>query len=204
LYAVKVVPASAAAAPMDIPLPPETPAKPVTVSPPAAPPAEDESSAALRNALESIVKDNTSGASIAVGTSSRGLVLSLAEAGSFPPGRADLSRAAIDVMLTVSDALRKVPNLIRVEGHTDDRPIRYSRLFASNWELSAARATRVVRLMTRDGGLDPGRLSAAGYAEFRPLVPNKSNNARARNRRVDIVILDEAAATVEEPVALQQ
>jgi len=130
--------------------------------------------------------------------SNRGVVISLPEAGSFPPGRAEFSAAGRRVMLDLAAALRDLPNLIRVEGHTDNVPI-HSGLFASNWELSTARATRVVQFLIDECGLDAVRLSAAGYAEHRPRVPNDTPETRARNRRVDIVVLDPAAATLEEP-----
>ncbi len=85
-----------------------------------------------------------------------------------------------------------------MEGHSDDVPISTSQ-FASNWELSTARATRVVEFLVDECGLDPARLAAAGYAEYRPRLPNASAAARARNRRVDIVVLDAATASLEEP-----
>jgi chemotaxis protein MotB len=72
-------------------------------------------------------------------------------------------------------------------------------LFASNWELSTARATRVVQFLVEQGHLDPARLSAAGYGEYHPRVPNTSPELRARNRRVDIVVLDVAASRIEAP-----
>lgn len=130
-------------------------------------------------------------------TSTRGLILSLPEAGSFPAGSADLSLSAMSVMADLAERLRELPNLVRVEGHTDDVPIATAQ-FASNWDLSTARATRVVEFLI-DEGIDPGRLAAAGYAEYRPRLPNDSAGARARNRRVDIVVLDPVAAVREEP-----
>ena len=83
-------------------------------------------------------------------------------------------------------------NQIRIEGHTDDVPIHSAR-FASNWELSTARATAVVQWLIEREGMTPSRLSAAGYGEFHPRVPNDSTEARARNRRVDVVILKGSA-----------
>lgn len=130
----------------------------------------------------------------------RGLVISLPEAGSFTPGRADLSASARSAMRELSTRLRALPNQVRVEGHTDDVPIA-TPAFRSNWELSTARATRVVQFLIDEGGLDPERLSAAGYGEHRPRLPNASAAARARNRRVDIVVLDPTVAEREEPGA---
>ena len=76
-----------------------------------------------------------------------------------------------------------------MEGHTDDVPIHTVR-FRSNWDLSAARASRVVEYLIDRGGLNPDRLSATGFAEFHPRVPNDSQTNRASNRRIDVVILD--------------
>ncbi len=82
----------------------------------------------------------------------------------------------------------EVPNPVRVEGHTDDLPINNER-FPSNWELSTARATTVIKQLVEEYGLDPRQFSAAGYGEYRPLAPNDSMENRALNRRVDIVLL---------------
>ena len=135
---------------------------------------------------------------IDVTRSPRGTVVSLAEAGSFAPGDAELSPAAIRAIGDLAALLQSQPHQIRVEGHTDDRPIRNQR-FASNWELSTARATRVVQWLVEDGRIAPARLSAAGYAEYRPRVSNTEPEGRARNRRVDIVVLDAQAQDGPEP-----
>jgi chemotaxis protein MotB len=145
----------------------------------------------LENALEERLALNPRLPGVEIVPDHRGLVISLPEAGSFPPGRTELSSSARLAILDLASELARVPNLVRVEGHTDDVPIRTAE-FMSNWDLSAARATRVVRLLIEDGGLDPARLAAAGYAEHRPRQPNTTAAARARNRRVDIVVLEES------------
>ena len=149
--------------------------------------------------LQAVAADHAGGTTLDVAAHAGGLVLSLAEAGSFPPGRADLTPSARLVMRTIAEAIRRVPNDVRVEGHTDDEPV-LNGLFSSNWDLSTARATRVVQFLSEVAGLDPSRLSAAGYAEFRPRVPNDSPEARARNRRVDIVVLGVNAETGAEVI----
>jgi chemotaxis protein MotB len=126
----------------------------------------------------------------------RGLVLSLPESGSFPSGRAEPTDEAQRVIADIGRVLATVPNAIRIEGHTDDVPMRAG-LFASNWDLSTARATRVVQLFIERTGVAAGRLSAAGYAEFHPRVANDSPEHRARNRRVDIVVLDGSAGSTD-------
>lgn len=127
----------------------------------------------------------------------RGLVISIREAGSFQTGRADLSPDAVEVLNQIGSAVVSATNHLRVEGHTDDVPIRTER-FASNWELSTTRATNVIAHLVATG-VAPRRLSAAGYGEFHPLVSNDSDADRATNRRVDIIILSEATAKREEP-----
>jgi chemotaxis protein MotB len=127
----------------------------------------------------------------------RGLVVSIREAGSFPTGKAELSAVVEHVLSEIATALRGVGNFVRVEGHTDNVPIHTDR-FKSNWELSTARATNVVALLLA-GGLHPRRLSAAGYAEFHPRVSNDTDGNRARNRRIDIVVLNPLTGEREEP-----
>jgi chemotaxis protein MotB len=127
----------------------------------------------------------------------RGLVISIREAGSFGTGSAELSLVARGLLGDVSQSLTEVGNLVRVEGHTDNVPIHTSR-YASNWELSTARATAVVAYFV-DQGLSPGRLSAAGYAEHHPRVSNTLPGDRARNRRVDVVVLNPITVAREEP-----
>ena len=125
----------------------------------------------------------------------RGLVLSLPEQATFPLGTSDVTPAARELITRLADRIVQLPNLIRVEGHTDNVPIRTSR-YASNWELSTARASAVVALLIGTIGIDPARLSAAGYGEFHPRVPNSSPENRARNRRIDLVVLEAAPSDV--------
>ena len=132
----------------------------------------------------------------------RGLVLSIPEAGLFPIGTDEISPAAQALIARVADTVAKLPNAVRVEGHTDDLPIHTAR-FRSNWDLSTARASRVIEFMIERGGIDGRRLSAAGYAEFRPRVLNDSAETRKQNRRVDVLILNDAAALNDEPPLVQ-
>ncbi len=128
----------------------------------------------------------------------RGLVISIREAGSFPAGSSDLSDAAHALLRELRSVLTEVGNLVRIEGHTDDVPIHTAR-FASNWELSTARATNVIAFLLESPALRPDHFSAAGYAEYHPRVPNESDANRARNRRVDIVILNPGANAADPP-----
>jgi chemotaxis protein MotB len=132
-----------------------------------------------------------------------GLAISLKEIGFFDSGTATIRPDALDAVSRLAVVLKQRPENLRIEGHTDDVPIHNSR-FTSNWELSASRATEMIRLLITQHGLDPGRLSAAGYAEFHPIVSNSTAAGRAQNRRVDIVVLttvQPANSGVDEPGA---
>jgi chemotaxis protein MotB len=96
------------------------------------------------------------------------------------------------VLDKLAEVLKPFPNPIRVEGHTDNRPIRTA-AFPSNWELSAARAASVVHQFTRQG-IDPLRLEIVGFGEFHPREPNATSEGRNANRRVVILVLEEVSA----------
>ena len=108
----------------------------------------------------------------------------------FPSGSGEFSPAAEPVLDKLAEVLKPFPNPIRVEGHTDDRPIRTS-AFPSNWELSAARAASVVHQFTRQG-IDPLRLEIVGFGEFHPHQSNDTAEGRNANRRVVVLVLEEA------------
>jgi chemotaxis protein MotB len=109
----------------------------------------------------------------------------------FPSGAAEFSPAAVAVLDKLAEVLEPFPNPIRVEGHTDNRPIRTA-AFPSNWELSAARAASVVHQFTKEG-INPLRLEIVGFGEYHPRQPNDSTDGRNANRRVAILVLEEVA-----------
>jgi chemotaxis protein MotB len=109
----------------------------------------------------------------------------------FPSGAGEFAPAAEPVLDKLAEVLRPFPNPIRVEGHTDDRPIRTT-AFPSNWELSAARAASVVHQFTRQG-IDPLRLEIVGFGEFHPRQSNETSDGRNANRRVVVLVLEEVA-----------
>lgn len=127
---------------------------------------------------------------VAVSISQRGLVVSLKEAGFFDSGSASLKAASLTLLNDVISSLSSYSNSVRIEGHTDNVPIS-SRDFPSNWELSTSRATSVLQYLTRQEDFDPSKISAAGYGEYRPVADNASAEGRGKNRRVDIVLLNE-------------
>jgi chemotaxis protein MotB len=110
----------------------------------------------------------------------------------FASGQARLSPVAREALQRLAEALKPYPNSVRVEGHTDDRPIDTT-AFPSNWELSAARAASVVHLFM-DRGLLPERLAVVGFGQYRPVMPNASAQGRNANRRVVVVILGKDSA----------
>ncbi len=125
----------------------------------------------------------------------RGLVITLTADANFDQGSAELREDTKKILDKVAGLLKGIPNKIRVEGHTDNRPLRRPTPPRDNWELSVMRASNVVKYLI-EKGIDPKRLSAAGYGEYRPLPGNTNNTPeeRAQNRRVEIIILWEEKA----------
>ena len=105
-----------------------------------------------------------------------------------------------DRLFSIQRLLRRIAEVLKgspdphilVVGHTDNVPVTASRhLFATNWELSTARATAAVRFLCEEGGIDPARIGAAGYGEFRHIADNATEEGRARNRRIELVVMTE-------------
>jgi chemotaxis protein MotB len=121
-------------------------------------------------------------------------IITLSENALFGSGLADLTSTGADTVSKIAETLSNYPGYhLRIEGHTDDRPIgkNLKPKFASNWELSTARATSVVRYMIYGLKLAPERLSAAGYAQYRPASDNDTKEGRAMNRRIRAVVFKE-------------
>ena len=118
----------------------------------------------------------------------RGLTIRFMDSVLFDIGRATIRPDASQLMDTVGTALKPTSNYIRIEGHADNLPI-HTAEFPSNWELSAARSIAVTRYIIEKHGMDAQRFSSLGYGEYHPLYPNTSEENRAKNRRVDIVVL---------------
>lgn len=148
-----------------------------------------EAMEALRRTLDAALAEAIADRKVEVTQDVRGLVVSLPDDAAFPVGSNDVTPAALELIGRVAANVSTLSNPIRIEGHTDDVPIRTAR-YGSNWELSTARASAVVAHLITKMGVEPGRLSAAGYGEFHPRAANDSPANRARNRRIDIVILE--------------
>ncbi len=111
----------------------------------------------------------------------------------------EVTPEAQKVLLAIAEELKGRPVKIRVEGHTDDRPIQKGR-FRNNWDLSTSRATNVVIALAATGDIAPERLAAVGYAQYQPLGDNTTHEGRLLNRRVDFVLTVEVPTTSETPV----
>ncbi len=118
----------------------------------------------------------------------RGLIVSLKEAGFFDSGQANIKPAAYELLNTIATAITQYSNPLRIEGHTDNVPINTYQ-FPSNWELSTARASNALKYLINHFNVEPEKISATGYGEFRPSADNSTPEGRAKNRRVDIVML---------------
>lgn len=124
---------------------------------------------------------------VSIHSGKRGVVIDVSASLLFKTGEAELQPASVDVLRQVSEALGQEEWAIEVEGHTDDVPI-VTPQYPSNWELSSARASSVVRMMVKNG-VSEERFSVVGMASTQPIVPNDSPDNRAKNRRVSITIV---------------
>ena len=132
---------------------------------------------------------------ITVQQTEEGAVIRFSDEVLFRKGSAKLRPEAFDILRSVGiKLLEKNPKSIEVEGHTDSTPIR-SRQFPSNWELSSARATSVVKFLISIVNIDPSKLQATGHGEFKPIAPNNTRSNMAKNRRVEVVVTDRSYST---------
>jgi chemotaxis protein MotB len=125
---------------------------------------------------------------VSISQNERGVTVHIMDELLFSSGSAILKPGALTLLEDLSGVLRQIPQDIRVEGHTDNVPIQ-TPVFPSNWHLSVARAVNAAHFMVQRCNIAPERVSVVGYSEYRPLVPNVSDENRAKNRRVDIVIV---------------
>jgi chemotaxis protein MotB len=143
---------------------------------------------ALQKSIDEIAKKMQMGLDVSTQLQKRGLVIHLSESAFFDLGKADLKPQAMQIFDLLAVELLKIHNQTRIEGHTDNLPINTPK-FPSNWELSTARATNCLRYLVEKHNFPPERISALGYAEYRPIATNSTVEGRNKNRRVDIVVL---------------
>ena len=140
----------------------------------------------LTQALDQEIKEGK----VEIHLEPRGLVVSLRQAAFFPSGEDTVAPATFDSIAKIATTIKKLPNSVRLEGHTDSIPIHTAR-FRSNWELSAARSIAMLELLSSRYDISRARLAIAGYADTIPADSNDTDQGRAHNRRVDVVILNQ-------------
>jgi chemotaxis protein MotB len=142
----------------------------------------------IRRQLTQTLSNQVASHSVSIRMGRDGLIISLNAAGFFNSGSATPKPEAIPALRQIATTLSKSPYDLRVEGHTDNTPI-HTAEFDSNWELSTTRATSIARMFLELHAIPGERLSAAGYGEFHPVTSNDTEEGRARNRRVDLVVM---------------
>lgn len=160
-------------------------------------PSEDRQLKDVRDRIDKAATEGGFKEDVQFSLDERGLTLRFADSALFDSGEAQLKPEAAASLDKVLAVLKDIQNPIRVEGHTDNVPIATIQ-YPSNWELSGARASRVVRYFIEQG-LAQQRLSVAGYGEYRPVATNETAEGRSHNRRVDIVVLSLRFASEQEP-----
>jgi chemotaxis protein MotB len=162
---------------------------------------KEQEIARLRTTYDSLVRDlkkEIEAGDIKVTQFRDLLTVNLVEKILFDSGRAEIKPRGLEILKRVGDILKGVPDkVVRIEGHTDNVPIGAALRgrFPTNWELSTARATVVARFLQDKVGLDPTRLSATGYGEYRSVAPNDNEEGRAQNRRIEIILAPLPPAT---------
>jgi chemotaxis protein MotB len=152
--------------------------------------AEEANLSLLQNELQQALAHEIALHAVALHRETEGLVISLREFGFFDSGSASLKPSALPALDRIASILSVRICRLRIEGHTDNVPIHTAQV-ASNWELSTARSTELVRLLIQRYSFAAERLSAAGFAEYHPIASNQTPQGRAQNRRVDVVIVSE-------------
>ncbi len=153
--------------------------------------AGDQEFKKIKEKISSFLDERGAEQKVKLTINSRGLVISLKETEFFDSGSAMVRPQSVPLLNDIATAIDNYTNAIRIEGHTDNVPIK-TFAFPSNWELSTARATNIVQYLISTHSFTPGKLSAIGYGEFRPIADNVTTEGRQKNRRVDVVILSSA------------
>lgn len=148
----------------------------------------------LQKGLEKELKSGK----LEVKLSARGLIISMREAAFFSSGAETVSPSSMETLERIAPIVRSLPNPVRLEGHTDSRPIHTPR-FRNNWELSAARSIAMLEILRDKFGVPEQRMAVAGYGENAPTDTNETEEGRAHNRRVDLVLLSPGALRAEPP-----
>jgi chemotaxis protein MotB len=151
-------------------------------------PTNVELESSMKEALGTLLSESRG--DINVKRDNRGVVVSIADKFFFESGSASLKGASAEILDKIAAILLQYTNMIQIEGHTDNIPIKNME-FPSNWELSASRAINVAKYFMSSHNIQPERISTIGYSEYKPVAPNDTTQGRAKNRRVEIVMLTE-------------
>jgi chemotaxis protein MotB len=154
----------------------------------------DRALAELAQSLSKLANTFGGDARFSVRVQPNGVVLTLSDAVLFGPGDARLRRQALPILDAIARMLLQNPHAVVVEGHTDDRP---GVMPTANWRLSTDRAINVLSYFVEEHGYPPSRLAAAGYGQYHPIGDNQDEEGRARNRRVELVILQDSKVPPE-------
>ncbi|MEY7999405.1 flagellar motor protein MotB [Clostridium sp. Mt-5] len=158
--------------------------------------AEEKKLSELKVQLDKYLKDNGMSKDVSTTIDERGLVVSMNDTLLFDTGKADIRPEFQQELTEMGKILNQLGNYIRIEGHTDNVPISNSE-YSSNWKLSCDRASNVTEFFVARAGIQPQKLSAIGYGEYRPIADNSNEAGKAKNRRVDIIILNSKFNAVE-------
>ncbi|MGN0144405.1 MAG: flagellar motor protein MotB, partial [Clostridium sp.] len=149
---------------------------------------EKDDKRVMYDEVKEYLEENQLDTVIDVAQDEKGVSLQIKDSVLFESGKAELIDQSREVLNKISDLISGIPNPIIIEGHTDNIPINTSE-YRDNWDLSAARASNVLRYFTGTKGQDPTKFSVSGYGEYKPKVDNSTDDNRAQNRRVNIIIV---------------
>jgi len=144
---------------------------------------------AMQQTLQIYLEQSGLAAEVTTSIDARGLVISMNNALLFDSGSAQIKMEYRDILVQIGQTIDQLDNYIRVEGHTDIVPTNSDR-YPTNWELSNDRAAKVVRLFQEVSGINPEKLMAVGYGEYKPVADNLTPEGREKNRRVDVILLN--------------
>ncbi|MTK11423.1 MAG: OmpA family protein [Clostridiaceae bacterium] len=150
----------------------------------------------LKRQVDKYLEKNGMKADVSTQVDERGLVVSLNDTLFFDTGRAEVKPESQKKLIEIAKILNQLNNYMRVEGHTDNVPIKNDQ-FSSNWQLSCARASNVTELLINSADIPPQKLSAVGYGEYRPIADNSTEDGKAKNRRVNIIIVSSKFDKIE-------
>ncbi len=144
----------------------------------------------LKQELNEIININELENSVSIENNERGVTIRILDDILFTSGKAELKSKAQEVLKLIAGIIKKLPNDVRVEGHTDNIAINSTK-YPSNWHLSIARALNTAYYLIQAEQIDPDKVSVVGYSEYNPIADNSTPEGRAKNRRVDIIVINE-------------